>query len=120
GSVKTNIGHTAAASGIASLHKVLLCLKHASLVPTLNVEKENRHFDFQRSPFYISREHKPWTPASGGRRRAAVSSFGFSGTNAHLVLEEYVPPVQARAESTNGEWLILLSARTPAQLEQRA
>lgn len=120
GSVKTNIGHTAAASGIASLHKVLLCLRHASLVPTLNIENENRHFDFEHSPFYLNREYKPWKPASG-KRRAGVSSFGFSGTNAHLVLEEYVPPVrQVGATSTDGERLILLSARNAAQLEQRA
>lgn len=121
GSVKTNIGHTAAAAGVASVHKVLLCLKHASLVPTLNVEKENRHFDFEHSPFYINREYKPWKSASGGKRRAGVSSFGFSGTNAHLVLEEYVPPVrQAGKQTTDGERLILLSARNAAQLEQRA
>lgn len=121
GSVKTNIGHTAAASGVASLHKVLLCLKHRRLVPTLNVERENRHFDFNRSPFYINREYKDWQPANGGKRRACVSSFGFSGTNAHLVLEEYEPPLRtAVAAEACEEALILLSARDSAQLERKA
>ena len=125
GSVKTNIGHTAAASGVASLHKVLLCLQHGHLVPSLNIERENRHFDFQRSPFYVNRDYVPWQPGAGGRRRACVSSFGFSGTNAHLVIEECRredarPSHDASAAVPGGERLILLSARTDAQLEQRA
>ena len=121
GSVKTNIGHTAAASGVASLHKVLLCMKHRRLVPTLNVETPNRHFDFERSPFYINRENKDWQPGLGGTRRACVSSFGFSGTNAHLVLEEYRPPANmADAAVASDERLIALSARTVAQLERKA
>ncbi len=121
GSVKTNIGHTAAASGIASLHKVLLCLKHRRLVPTLNVENENHHFDFKHSPFYVNRENKAWQPALGDKRRACVSSFGFSGTNAHLVLEEYLPPVGIdKAAAVHGELLIPLSARNAVQLKQKA
>ncbi|NOT89845.1 MAG: SDR family NAD(P)-dependent oxidoreductase [Lysobacter sp.] len=121
GSVKTNIGHTAAASGIASLHKVLLCLKHRRLVPTLNVENENRHFDFKHSPFYVNRENKAWQPVLGDKRRACVSSFGFSGTNAHLVLEEYLPPIRMdKAATAHDELLIALSARNPAQLKQKA
>lgn len=121
GSVKTNIGHTAAASGIASLHKVLLCLKHRRLVPTLNVENENRHFDFKHSPFYVNRENKAWQPVLGDKRRACVSSFGFSGTNAHLVIEEYLPAVRTdKAAAAHGELLIALSARNAAQLKQKA
>jgi acyl transferase domain-containing protein/acyl carrier protein len=121
GSVKTNIGHTAAASGVASLHKVLLCLKHRRLVPTLNVDTPNRHFDFERSPFYINRENKDWQPALGGTRRACVSSFGFSGTNAHLVLEEYRPPAHVvDAAVASDERLIALSARNAAQLQRKA
>ena len=126
GSVKTNIGHTAAASGVASLHKVLLCLRHGHLVPSLNIGQENRHFDFEHSPFYVNRAYAPWAPGADGRRRAAISSFGFSGTNAHLVIEEYVAPRRADAAgagpsaSAGIERLILLSARTGGQLEQRA
>lgn len=121
GSVKTNIGHTAPASGVASLHKVLLCLKHRHLVPTLNVETENRHFDLKNSPFYLNREYKPWRPAPGHKRRACISSFGFSGTNAHMVIEEYEAPSQAiGSEETHEAVLIPLSARNAAQLKQRA
>ena len=121
GSVKTNIGHTAAASGVASLHKVLLCLKHRRLVPTLNIENENRHFDFKNSPFYINREYKAWQPELGGTRRACVSSFGFSGTNAHLVLEEYLPASQAAdTATTRVDLLIPLSARNALQLKHKA
>ncbi len=121
GSVKTNIGHTAAASGVAGLHKVLLCLKHRQLVPTLSVETPNRHFDFEASPFYVNRENHDWAPGIGGKRRACVSSFGFSGTNAHLVLEEYVQPgAITDAADAFDDALIALSARNPAQLRIKA
>lgn len=121
GSVKTNIGHTAAASGVASLHKVLLCMKHRRLVPTLNIGTPNRHYDFERSPFYINRENRDWQPGPGGTRRACVSSFGFSGTNAHLVLEEYIPPAHAvDAADISADRLIALSARNIVQLQRKA
>jgi polyketide synthase PksN len=123
GSVKSNIGHTSGAAGVASVQKVLLCMKHRTLVPSLNVTKETSLFDFKNSPFYISKETRRWKVAPGSLRRAAVSSFGFSGTNAHLVIEEYLPP--ALGEQTiavgnlDGGVIIPLSARTPEQLHQR-
>ena len=121
GSVKSNIGHTTSAAGVAGLQKVLLSMRHRTLVPSLNVTKENSRFDFENSPFYISRETKAWEAVPGSPRRAAVSSFGFSGTNAHLVVEEYVsPPEQAVPVSGNTPLVVLLSARTPEQLQQRA
>ena len=92
GSVKTNIGHATAAAGVAGAQKVLLSMRNRTLVPSLNVTRENSRFDFKNSPFYISRETQAWDVAPGSRRRAAVSSFGFSGTNAHLVIEEYSYP----------------------------
>lgn len=115
GSVKTNLGHTSGAAGVASVQKVLLCMKHKTLVPSLNITTENVHFDFKRSPFYISTETKVWHSTTP--RRAAVSSFGFSGTNAHLVIEEYA---QRSAISSNKPAIIPLSARTQNQLVQRA
>ncbi|WP_116811138.1 SDR family NAD(P)-dependent oxidoreductase [Steroidobacter cummioxidans] len=121
GSVKTNIGHTSGAAGVAGVQKVLLSMRHRSLVPSLNVKAENTLFDFQRSPFYICREQQAWKASPGSLLRAGVSSFGFSGTNAHLVLEEYVPPSTAtRTLSPAKEVAVLLSARTSAQLEQKA
>src|SRR5262249_14531975 len=91
GSVKTNIGHTIAAAGVAGLQKVLLAMKHKKLVPSLHFEQPNEHFDFEASPFYVNTEVQDWKSEAGGPLRAAVSSFGFSGTNAHLVVEEYIP-----------------------------
>lgn len=88
GSVKTNLGHLHSAAGIASLIKVALALRHREIPPTLHCETPNPRFDFADSPFYPNVELRPWGPR-GGRRRAAVSSFGFGGTNCHLILEGF-------------------------------
>src|SRR5262249_57282880 len=117
GSFKSNIGHTTAASGVAGVQKVLLSMRHRTLVPSLNVTKETSRFDFKNSPFYIVREKQTWDVAPGSLRRAAVSSFGFSGTNAHLVIEEYAPPPdQAACPGENGSFIVPLSAQTAEQL----
>ncbi|WP_149552360.1 type I polyketide synthase [Streptomyces marokkonensis] len=90
GSVKSNIGHTSAAAGIAGMHKVLLGLRHGLLVPSLHVETPNELLDSDDCPLTVSRDLRFWEARNGHElRRAAVSSFGFSGTNAHVVLEEY-------------------------------
>jgi polyketide synthase PksN len=114
GSVKSNIGHASAAAGIASLHKVLLCLKHQMLVPTLHFKKPNPHFDLEGSPFYVNTQCKPWDRVGGQPRRAAISSFGFSGTNAHLVIEEYLK--RPASPLRPGKVIIPLSAKTPDAL----
>jgi len=122
GSVKSNIGHTTAAAGVAGVQKILLSLRHQTLVPSLHVTKENSHFDFKNSPFYISREKHSWIPASGHPRRAAVSSFGFSGTNAHMVIEEYTSASSYEPSvvmSPTSKVAIPLSARKPEQLKQK-
>ncbi|XLS29187.1 SDR family NAD(P)-dependent oxidoreductase [Flavobacteriaceae bacterium M23B6Z8] len=123
GSVKSNIGHTSGAAGVASLQKVLLCMQNKTLVPTLNVKKENNIFDFKKSPFYISRERKEWNNPShidSPLRRAGISSFGFSGTNAHLVVEEYPQKKKESQNKAASEVIIPLSARTEEQLRQKA
>lgn len=89
GALKSNIGHTSAASGVSALIKVLLCLQNKTLVPNVNFKQHNELIDFANSPFYVLTEKQPWK-VSTLPRRAAVSSFGFSGTNAHLVIEEYL------------------------------
>jgi len=120
GSVKSNIGHTTAAAGIASVQKVLLSLQERTLVPSLNVTSENSRFDFKNSPFYVNRERRVWD-AGSGLRRAGVSAFGFSGTNAHLVIEEYVAPAASVGASSFGrDCAIALSAKTAEQLRQKA
>ena len=88
GSVKTNIGHAMRAAGIAGLLKVLLQMKYGQLAPSLHYHAENEHINFSDSPFYVNESLKPWT-APNMPRRAAISSFGFSGTNVHMVVEEF-------------------------------
>ncbi|MGW3286192.1 SDR family NAD(P)-dependent oxidoreductase [Streptomyces sp. NPDC001002] len=90
GSVKSQIGHTKAAAGAASLIKLSLALHQKVLPPTINVETPSEALDPTTTPFYVNTEARPWVldPARD-KRRAAVSSFGFGGTNFHMVLEEH-------------------------------
>jgi acyl transferase domain-containing protein len=89
GSVKSQIGHTKAAAGAASIIKVALALHHKILPPTINVENPNPKLDLDRSPFYLNTKARPWLRSpEKGPRRAGVSSFGFGGTNFHVLLEE--------------------------------
>jgi acyl transferase domain-containing protein/acyl carrier protein/thioesterase domain-containing protein/NAD(P)-dependent dehydrogenase (short-subunit alcohol dehydrogenase family)/SAM-dependent methyltransferase len=118
GSVKTNIGHTLPAAGIAGLIKGVLMLRARQIAPTLHCATENTEIDFASSPFYVNQQLQDWTPPAGVPRRVAVSSFGFSGTNAHLVLEEWrAATVTAEAA---GPWSFVLSARTPDSLGRAA
>ncbi|MGD2088023.1 MAG: beta-ketoacyl synthase N-terminal-like domain-containing protein [Candidatus Aminicenantes bacterium] len=88
GSVKSNIGHLAYAAGAAGVIKLLLALQHRMLPPTIHFETLNEHISIDNSPFYINSKLQPWEVAPGVPRRCCVSSFGFSGTNAHIVIEE--------------------------------
>ncbi|WP_414169804.1 SDR family NAD(P)-dependent oxidoreductase [Streptoverticillium reticulum] len=117
GSVKSNVGHTSAAAGVAAVQKALLCMKNKQLVPTLHFNTPNEHFDFENSPFYVNTELAPWKVGDGETRRAAVSSFGFSGTNAHLVLEEYdAGDEDTEPVTTAGTSVFVLSAKGEEQL----
>jgi len=91
GSVKSNIGHLKGAAGAAGILKAVFALKEHELPPSLNFEKPNPSFDFSKSPFYVNTELKPWDVSGDKVRRAAVSAFGFGGTNFHIVMEEYIP-----------------------------
>lgn len=115
GSVKTNIGHTAAAAGITGLIKILLAMRHKTIPASLNFETPNEHIDFAASPFRVNTEWMPWESAEGVRR-AAINSFGFSGTNAHLVVEE-PPSRQMRQEQGERLHLIPLSAKSASSLD---
>ncbi|GAA4894929.1 SDR family NAD(P)-dependent oxidoreductase [Streptomyces coeruleoprunus] len=124
GSVKSAIGHLEGAAGIAGLTKAVLQLRNGTLLPTLHADEPNPVIDFARSPFTIQRETAPWPRPydADGRslpRRAAVSSFGAGGTNAHVVLEEYVAPEPAPADPGTPE-LIVLSARDADRLRAYA
>ncbi|MCZ0971647.1 polyketide synthase [Streptomyces albulus] len=123
GSVKSNIGHAESAAGIAAVTKVLLQLRHRQLVPSLHAERLNPHIDLAATPFEVQRTTAPWPAAvdAAGRtlpRAAAVSAFGAGGTNAHLILEEYVP--HARPRSGHVPQLFVLSARDEERLAEYA
>ena len=121
GSVKGNIGHGTAAAGVAGLHKTLLSLRHRTLVPTLHVEEPNPHFDFPSSPFYLNTRTRPWDAPDGRPRLGCVSAFGFSGSNAHIVLEEYTAaPTPPTGSARGGGHLFVLSAKTPDALARQA
>ncbi|MFO5529581.1 MAG: beta-ketoacyl synthase N-terminal-like domain-containing protein, partial [Cuspidothrix sp.] len=89
GTVKSQIGHTKAAAGAASLIKAALALHHKVLPPTINVSKPHPKLNIENSPFYLNTETRPWVSHPTQPRRAGVSAFGFGGTNYHVVLEEY-------------------------------
>lgn len=114
GSIKSNLGHTSAAAGIAGITKVLLQMKYKEIAPTIHYNTLNNFIDLSDSPFYLSTELKKWEPVNHLPRLAAVSSFGFSGTNAHIVLEEYIS--KKKQTVMNGPAIILLSAKNEMQL----
>lgn len=124
GSVKSNIGHTELAAGIAGVIKVLLQIKHKTLIKTLHCDTINPYIQLEGSPFYIVRESREWKAMkdSNGKsipRRAGVSSFGFGGSNAHVVIEEYIPNVQ-RVKNSGNPVMIVLSAKNQESLQERA
>ena len=114
GSLKTNIGHLDAAAGVAGLIKTVLALKHQLLPPSLHFETPNPKLDLANSPFYVNAKLSDWQ-THDFPRRAAVSSFGIGGTNAHVVLEEAPKPA---SDIDKRPWqLLLLSAKTDSALE---
>jgi len=113
GSIKTNIGHTDAAAGVAGLIKAVLALEHGQIPPSLGFETPNPALALDQSPFFVPTAARDW-PAGEMPRRAAVSSLGIGGTNAHVVLEE-APPAPAPAPSRPWQ-LLVLSARSQKAL----
>lgn len=119
GSIKTNIGHTTSVAGIAGFIKVLLSLKNRQIPPSLHLGKINPNINLAGSPFYVNTRLQDWeAPSGGGRRMGAVSSFGFSGTNTHIVLEE--APARELRQISKPAYLVVLSAGTEAQLREQA
>lgn len=114
GSVKSNTGHTSAAAGVCSLTKVLMQMKHRKIAPTLHFNNLNPLIKVEGSPFYINTQLKDWDVENGASRIAAISSFGFSGTNAHLVVEEY--ETEKTHYESDDQAILPISARTDSEL----
>jgi len=111
GSVKTNVGHLDAASGVTGLIKAVLAVEHGQIPPTLHFREANPALNLTTSPFFVNRELCEWH----GTRRAGVSSFGIGGTNAHVVIEQKPPP--APVDAGREHQLVVLSGRTSAALD---
>lgn len=135
GSVKSNIGHTQAASGMAGLIKAALSLYHRVLPPTLNVSQENKSVDWDKHPCRISMHTRPWIhpkvhpsveqhddaglKTTVEPRRASISAFGFGGVNAHVILEEHEDKDECKRDALFKDWeseLCVFSGSTNAEL----
>jgi malonyl CoA-acyl carrier protein transacylase/thioesterase domain-containing protein/aryl carrier-like protein len=120
GSVKSNLGHTQAAAGVAGVLKAVLALRHGRMPRSLHAERPTSRVDWSAGGVALLSAARPW-PAGARPRRAAVSSFGISGTNAHLILEEAPPtPEPAQRSAADGPVPVLLSARSAAALREQA
>ncbi|MCE6998174.1 SDR family NAD(P)-dependent oxidoreductase [Saccharothrix sp. S26] len=115
GSVKSNIGHTQAAAGVAGVIKMVMALRHGVLPKTLHVDEPSPHVDWTAGNVRLLTEAITW-PATDRLRRAAVSAFGISGTNAHTIIEQAPEDVRP----AEGEQLWLLSTKTPEALRDQA
>ena len=123
GSVKSNIGHCLFAAGISGVIKLILSIKHKQLAPAANYRDLNEHIQLEQSPFYVNTRLRDWTLKPGVETRmGAINSFGFSGTNAHLVLAEHKAAVTGKSLAIKkpGKVIIPLSAKTREQLQQKA
>ena len=126
GTVKTNIGHLETAAGIAGLLKVIYSLKHKTIPGNVHFNNLSPHIKLTESPFFVVKDSQEWkqlTDEKGEKipRRAGISSFGFGGVNAHILIEEF-PSVELAIETINEDKdvIIPLSARTSVQLKQQA
>ena len=117
GSIKSQIGHTKAAAGIAGLIKTTLALHHKILPPTINIERPSEKLGIEKTPFYLNTEARPWI-TDGEQRRAGVSAFGFGGTNFHFVLEEFQATHSGAFRMHKTPATVFLSAATPKELDK--
>src|SRR5205085_4028484 len=111
GSIKTNVGHTESAAGIAGLIKVVLSLQHSTIPANLHLKQLNPHIRLSHTPLFVPTEAHPWQ-LNGAPRLAGVSSFGIGGTNAHVIVEEAPTPAPRASGCTRALQLLPISAKT--------
>jgi len=120
GSVKTNIGHTEATAGIAGLIKVVLAMQHALLPPNLNFKTPNTNIPFADLKLEVQTNVSDWPVKNGETRKAGINSFGWGGTNAHTVLEEYHRKQPVEPSTSADRFCLPLSAKSSQALKEMA
>jgi len=119
GTIKTNMGHLEAAAGVAGLLKVILALQRKQIPPHLHLKHPTQHIDWERTPLVIPTTLTTWQPING-RRIAGLSSFGFSGTNAHVIVEEAPAAARTAPVTERSRQILALSAKNAAALREQA
>ncbi len=122
GSAKTNVGHMEAAAGMAGLIKLVLALQHEEIPPHLHFKQPSPRIPWEEFPVKVPTERTRWLPSADKRRIAGISSFGFSGTNAHVILEEAPksPNKEQKSADNRPVHLLTLSAKSEAALKELA
>ena len=120
GSVKTNFGHLESAAGIAGLIKVALSLKHRELPPHLHMREPNPHIRWESMPIEVPTSRREWSPSTETTLVGGVSSFGFSGTNAHVILEEAPTPAEVDGQADRPQHVFAISAASGDALRELA
>jgi amino acid adenylation domain-containing protein len=117
-STKTNFGHALAASGLVSLISLVQAFRHETIPASLHCEQENEYIHWSESPFYVNKVSKSWPEIGEKRRIGAVSAFGMSGTNVHMVLQSYCPEKRSGIERPSPYYLLAFSAKTQEALQE--
>jgi acyl transferase domain-containing protein/NAD(P)-dependent dehydrogenase (short-subunit alcohol dehydrogenase family)/acyl carrier protein len=118
-SSKTNFGHTFAASGLVSLVSMVQSIKYKIIPASINFEEKNEYINWNNISFYINKEKKIWEKQNGKKHLGAISSFGISGTNVHMVIQEYQEKDNDFKLNNLPYFLIIISAFNPSSLEEK-